>query len=93
MICFPQVLFAGALVPTSQMAPVGRWVSVGLADRWSFEALGRIVQVDRILGDGALPGDYRGALTGSPVTGWFALLALTGIGLVLATIVLARRTA
>lgn len=93
MICFPQVLFAGALVPTSQMAAVGRWMSVGLADRWSFEALGRVVDIDRILGDGALPADYSGALTGSPVSCWLALAALTLIGLVLAVIVLARRTA
>lgn len=92
MICFPQVLFAGALVPTSQMAAVGRWMSIGLADRWSFEALGRVVQVDRILGDGALPADYRSALTGSPVSSWLTLVGLTTIGLVLATIVLARRT-
>lgn len=93
MICFPQVLFAGALVPTSQMAAVGRWMSIGLADRWSFEALGRVVEVDRILGDDALPVDYRSALVGSPVSGWLAMTALTVIGLVLATIVLARRTA
>jgi ABC-type multidrug transport system ATPase subunit len=92
MICFPQVLFAGALVPTSQMAAMGRWMSVGLADRWSFEALGRVVEVDRILGDNALPVDYRSALIGSPVSAWLALVTLTIIGLVLAVVVLARRT-
>ena len=93
MICFPQVLFAGALVPTSQMAAVGRGLSLGLADRWSFEALGRVVHVDRILGDAALPADYRDALVGSPVSSWLTLLVLTAVGLLLTTTVLARRTA
>lgn len=93
MICFPQVLFAGALVPTSQMAAAGRWMSVGLADRWSFETLGRVVEIDRILADDALPADYHRALIGSPVPGWVALAMLTTIGLALAVIVLVRRTA
>jgi hypothetical protein len=92
MICFPQVLFAGALVPMSQMAAAGRWMAVGLANKWSFETLGRVVEVDRILGDDVLPGDYRGALIGSPTSGWLALAMLTTVGLVLAVIVLARRT-
>ena len=92
MICFPQVLFAGALVPMSQMALVGRLMGCGLANRWSFETLGRVVAVDRILGEGALPSAYRGALTGSPVQGWLALATMTGVGLALAVLVLARRT-
>jgi hypothetical protein len=74
------------------MAAMGRWMSVGLADRWSFEALGRVVEVDRILGDSAQPVDYRSALIGSPVSAWLALVTLTIIGLVLAVVVLARRT-
>jgi ABC-type multidrug transport system ATPase subunit len=92
MICFPQVLFAGALVPMSQMASAGRWMGLGLATKWSFETLGRVVDVDHILGDGVLPDEYHSALIGSPATGWLALSALTAVGLVLAVIVLARRT-
>lgn len=92
MICFPQVLFAGALVPTSQMAAAGRWMGFGLANKWSFESLGRVVDIDHILGDDVLPVDYRGALIGSPASGWFALATIATVGLVLAVTVLNRRT-
>lgn len=78
--------------PSSTVRRRGR-VDVGLADKWSFETLGRVLDLDRILGEGSLPADYRSALIGSPVSGWFALATLTMIGLVLAVIVLQRRTA
>ena len=41
MLCFPQVLFGGAIVPVDDMAAPGRWMSFGLANRHAFEALGR----------------------------------------------------
>lgn len=91
MICFPQVLFAGALVPMSQMAAAGRWTGLGLANKWSFETLGRVVDVDHVLGTG-VPAEYQAALIGSPAAGWLALGALTAVGLVFAVTVLARRT-
>jgi ABC-type multidrug transport system ATPase subunit len=40
MLCFPQVLFVGAILPVPLMAPVGRWMSYAMSNRWSFEALG-----------------------------------------------------
>jgi hypothetical protein len=46
MVCFPQVLFAGAIVPVPQMALPGRAISLGMATRWAFEALGRILPID-----------------------------------------------
>lgn len=40
MLCFPQVLFAGAFLPVPVMAAAGRWVSYAMSNRWAFEALG-----------------------------------------------------
>src|SRR5262245_1785279 len=45
MLCFPQVLFAGAVVPVHDLAAPGRWMSVGLANRWGYEALARPLDV------------------------------------------------
>ena len=42
MLCFPQVLLAGAIVPTSEMALPGRMLSATLVGRWGFEAFGRV---------------------------------------------------
>jgi hypothetical protein len=41
MLCFLQVLFAGAIVPVPDMAGPGQVMSAGLANRWAFESLGR----------------------------------------------------
>jgi ABC-type multidrug transport system ATPase subunit len=37
MLCFPQVLFAGAVVSVDDMAPAGRFLSHGMSTRWGFE--------------------------------------------------------
>ena len=47
MLCFPQVLFGGAIVPVDEMATPGRLMSFGLANRHAFEALGRDLDLDR----------------------------------------------
>jgi ABC transport system ATP-binding/permease protein len=47
MICFPQVLFGGAIVPVNEMATPGRLMSFGLSNRHAFEALGRDLDLDR----------------------------------------------
>jgi len=41
MLCFPQVLFAGAIIPTGEMALPGRLIGAVMATRHAFEALGR----------------------------------------------------
>jgi ABC-type multidrug transport system ATPase subunit len=56
MLCFPQVLFVGAILPVPVMAPVGRWLSYAMSNRWSFEALGH---------GAGLPALWRGG--GSPL--------------------------
>ncbi|MBL7521935.1 ABC transporter permease, partial [Frankia sp. CNm7] len=46
MLCFPQVLFAGAIVPIDQMSPPGRLVGAVMATRYAFEALGQVIGLD-----------------------------------------------
>jgi ABC-type multidrug transport system ATPase subunit len=55
MLCFPQVLFVGAILPVPVMAPVGRWLSYAMSNRWGFEALGHTTGVVRLWRDGGSP--------------------------------------
>lgn len=41
MLCFPAVLFSGAVLPVPVMATVGQWISAAMPDRWVFELIGR----------------------------------------------------
>src|SRR4051794_26453068 len=41
MLCFPAVLFSGAMVPNSVMAGAGRAISAAMSDRWGFAAISR----------------------------------------------------
>jgi ABC-type multidrug transport system ATPase subunit len=90
MLCFPQVLFAGAVVPVADMAAPGRWLSVGLANRYSFEALGHALRLDRLTG--ALPAmrAYGDTFSGTAAYRW---LPLAGLAVVctLATVWVLRR--
>jgi hypothetical protein len=51
-VSFPQVLFAGALLPVAAMVVVGRWLSYLMPDRWGFDALGRGMDVHALWGSG-----------------------------------------
>lgn len=55
MVCFPQVLFVGAILPVPVMAAVGRWISTAMSDRWAFEGLGHSLGLERLWGSGASP--------------------------------------
>ncbi len=91
MLCFPQVLFAGAVVPIGDMSAPGRGISVLMANRWAFEALGRSLGLDALTTRvGSLSG-YDAAFSGSPAQAW-ALLAGFAVVLTAATVaVLGRR--
>ena len=41
MLCFPAVLFSGAILPVPLMTKVGDVLSYPISTRWAFEALGR----------------------------------------------------
>jgi ABC transport system ATP-binding/permease protein len=83
MLCFPQVLFAGAIVPVGEMAAPGRLISFGMANRWAFESLGRLLPLDAQSG-GATVVAYADTFGGSALIGW-AVLAGSAVALTIAT--------
>jgi ABC transport system ATP-binding/permease protein len=92
MLCFPQVLFGGAIVPVDQMATPGRLMSLVLSNRHAFEALGRDLDLDRYTATLPAMSAYRDTFHGGTGT---ALLALASFiaALTLATVwVLDRRS-
>jgi ABC-type multidrug transport system ATPase subunit len=90
MLCFPQVLFAGAVVPVADMAAPGRWLSLGLANRYSFEALGRALGLDQLTGTLPAMRAYGHTFSGTVAYRW---LLLTGFSVLfaLATVQVLRR--
>jgi ABC transport system ATP-binding/permease protein len=90
MLCFPQVLFAGAVVPVAAMAAPGRVMSFGMANRWAFESLGRALHLGALGAhfQGVTP--YRDAFTGPATVGWIVLAAFA-LAFTLATVVVLQR--
>lgn len=88
MLCFPAVLFSGAILPVNLMARAGAGLSVEIPSRWAFEAVGHDLGARRILAQGGsrlgppLLTAYGQAGTQSTGTYWlilgaFAVLFLT----------------
>jgi ABC transport system ATP-binding/permease protein len=93
MLCFPQVLFGGAIVPVDRMATPGRLMSVILSNRHAFDALGRELHLDRYTSTLPAMSAYRDTFHGG-IGGCFVALALLAAVLTLATAwVLDRRSA
>jgi hypothetical protein len=55
MLCFPTVLFSGAILPVNLMATVGAAMSTAIPSRWAFEAIGHDIGARQILADGGSP--------------------------------------
>ena len=55
MLCFPAVLFSGAILPVHIMAGAGAAISAIIPGRWAFEALGHDLGVRHLLSDGGSP--------------------------------------
>lgn len=55
LLCFPAVLFSGAILPVHIMAGVGAGISLFMPVRWAFEALGHDLGVRRLLSEGGSP--------------------------------------
>jgi ABC transport system ATP-binding/permease protein len=91
MLCFPQVLFAGAVVPVDDMATPGRLLSLGLANRYSFEALGRGLHLDRFAGTFPSIGAYGDTFSGPVAHRWLVLAGFTAVSTVATMWVLHRR--
>lgn len=94
MLCFPQVLFAGAMVPVSAMTSEGRAISAAMSNRWAFEALGRTLDLDGRFGSdpGGL-GEWVTVFHGDASTQVAALAGMVVLCLVATVGVLHRRTA
>jgi ABC-type multidrug transport system ATPase subunit len=88
MLCFPQVLFSGAMVPVDTMTGTGDAISGAMSNRWAFEAIARSLGLDA--GDDRVA-PWAGALSGG-VGGHAAVLtAMTAAATVAAVAVLSRR--
>lgn len=92
MLCFPQVLFGGAIVPVDEMAGPGRWISTVLANRHAFEALGRDLDLGRYTATLPAMSAYRDTFDGGTGASLIALASFA-VALTLATVwVLDRRS-
>ena len=92
MLCFPQVLFGGAIVPVDEMAGPGRWISTVLANRHAFEALGRDLDLSRYTATLPAMSAYRDTFDGGTGASLIALASFA-VALTLATVwVLDRRS-
>jgi ABC-type multidrug transport system ATPase subunit len=75
MLCFPAVLFAGAVVPLSVMTGPGRVIAAMMPDRWAFEAIAGRLGV-RAFADTRSP--YASLGASEPLAYWVVLLFFTG---------------
>ena len=92
MLCFPQVLFGGAIVPVDQMATPGRVMSLVLSNRHAFDALGRDLKLDRYTTTLPAMSAYRDTFHGGTAASLIALASFA-VALTLATAwVLNRRS-
>lgn len=55
MLCFPAVLFSGAILPVNIMASVGRWIAAVVPSRWAFEAVGHDLDIRHLMAEGSSP--------------------------------------
>ena len=88
MLCFPAVLFSGAILPVHVMAGAGAAISTAVPVRWAFEAVGRDLGIRELLAGGASPlgppllESYGDAGTQATGLYWLYLAAFTGVFLV-----------
>ena len=88
MLCFPAVLFSGAILPVHVMAGVGAAFSTVVPVRWAFEAVGRDLEVRELLAGGGSPlgppllESYGDAGTQATGLYWLYLAAFTVVFLV-----------
>ena len=98
MLCFPAVLFSGAILPVHVMAGTGAALSTVIPTRWAFEAIGHDLGARRILAEGGSPlgppllESYGDAGTQPIGTYWLILAAFAVVLLVATWGVLVRST-
>jgi ABC-type multidrug transport system ATPase subunit/ABC-type multidrug transport system permease subunit len=98
MLCFPQVLFSGAILPVPTMAQVGKAISFPLSTRWTFEGLGKDIDLNHLWAFGDSPlgqpllASYGDTFTRAVAADWMILAAFTLFFLGYAWVLLARKT-
>ena len=97
MLCFPAVLFSGAILPVHVMADAGSWISTVVPVRWAFEAVGRDFELRQLLLAGGSPlgpplvETYGSAGLEPTVTYWMYLAAFAIVFFIGAWLALALR--
>src|SRR3954451_2083750 len=97
MLCFPQVLFSGAILPVPIMATLGKALSFPMTDRWAFEGLGHELGLNRLLGEGGsrlgppLLAEYGHTFSREQWLAWAILAGMTAVFLIGAVAVCARK--
>jgi ABC-type multidrug transport system ATPase subunit len=96
MLCFPAVLFSGAVVPAQAMTGAGRAIAAFVSTRWGFDAVARALELDAALGHTAagreLLAQHGGAFAGSPTTPIVVVCVLALVFLVAARGVVGARS-
>jgi ABC-2 type transporter len=98
MVCFPQVLFVGAILPVPTMAVVGKWISYAMTNRWAFEALGHSLGVTGLWANGRSPlgapllASYQATFTRPVSADWLILGGFTVAFLAATIAIVVRKT-
>jgi ABC-type multidrug transport system ATPase subunit/ABC-type multidrug transport system permease subunit len=98
LLCFPAVLFGGAILPVHLMARAGAVLSAVMPSRWAFEAVGHDLGARHVLARGGsrlgppLLASFGNAGTSSTGTYWFVLAAFSLVLLLATWVVLVRST-
>ena len=87
MLCFPAVLFSGAMVPVPVMTRWGAIIAAAMPDRWAFEAIARHLGVSRLV---AADSPYAELGRSSSLT-YGGFLAATGLVLMATAFLAVRR--
>ncbi len=90
MLCFPQVLFSGAMVPVATMTGTGDAISSAMSNRWAFEAVARTLGLDA---SDARVTAWSGAVSGGVGGHAVILLAMTAAATVATVAALSWRRA
>jgi hypothetical protein len=98
MLCFPQVLFSGAILAVPLMAAPGKVISVLMSDAWAFNALGRSLRLNDLFANGnsslgpGLLAQYGDSFSHSVALDWAIMGAVSVVFLALAGWVLGRKS-
>lgn len=90
MLCFPAVLFSGAIVPTPSMTGTGDAIAAVMSDRWAFESIARQFDAARIAPPSSA---YTGLGASQTGTYWMLLVAFAVAFAAVAYVAVRRRAA